>query len=126
MLKKLNKLIHNPSKEYRNIIPKIKRDSKKFSKDILDFIGVDYFSRPYPNHHKLLKYLKNTRDGFFVECGGYDGYFQDPTYNLEKFKGWSGLIIEPVPKMYEICKKIVQNLQFIVMLQDQESQKIQR
>ena len=105
MINKIKKLLQNPSNEYIKIFPKIKRDSRKFGKVIFDFISIDYFSRPYPNHDKLLKNLKNKRDGFFVECGGFDGYFQDPTYNLEKFKGWSGVIIEPVPKMYEICKK---------------------
>ena len=50
MIKNLKKLILNPLKEYKNIIPKINRDFQKFSKIILDFIGLDFFSRPYPNH----------------------------------------------------------------------------
>jgi len=105
MIENLKKLFSNPLIEYIKIIPKIKRDSHKFSKTVFDYIGIDYFSRPYPNHDELIKYLKNIKNGFYVECGGYDGYFQDPTYNLEKFKRWTGIIIEPVPLMYELCKK---------------------
>lgn len=40
------------------------------------------------------------RDGYFVEAGAYDGYTQSNTYYLERFQGWRGLLVEPVPMMY--------------------------
>jgi FkbM family methyltransferase len=40
------------------------------------------------------------RDGYFVEAGAYDGYTQSNTYYLERFRGWRGLLVEPVPVMY--------------------------
>jgi FkbM family methyltransferase len=40
------------------------------------------------------------RDGYFVEAGAYDGYTQSNTYYLERFCGWRGLLVEPVPMMY--------------------------
>ena len=105
MKNKLKRLLKNPKKEYKNIFFLVFRITKRMNKAFFDFIGLDYFSRPYPNHDVIITYLKNKKGGFFVECGGYDGVFQDPTYNLEKFKDWSGVIIEPIPEMYQICQK---------------------
>ena len=105
MKTKLLRLLKSPKKEYKNIFFLFIRTTKKINKAFFDYLGLDYFSRPYPNHDLITAHLKNKKKGFFVECGGYDGIFQDPTYNLEKFKGWSGVILEPIPHMYEICKK---------------------
>lgn len=41
-------------------------------------------------------------DGFFIEVGGYDGYTFAATYALESM-GWTGLVVEPVPELYESC-----------------------
>jgi FkbM family methyltransferase len=38
--------------------------------------------------------------GFFVEAGAFDGYVQSNTYWLERFAGWRGLLIEPIPELY--------------------------
>jgi FkbM family methyltransferase len=40
----------------------------------------------------------------FVQCGGNDGYSNDPTYHLEKVLGWKGIIVEPLP-IYKLCEK---------------------
>lgn len=37
------------------------------------------------------------RGGFFVEAGGFDGYTMSNTYYLERFHGWRGLLVEPIP-----------------------------
>ncbi|MDO9356587.1 MAG: FkbM family methyltransferase [Solirubrobacteraceae bacterium] len=41
--------------------------------------------------------------GFFVEAGGNDGYTQSNTYWLERFRGWRGLLVEPMQELYEVC-----------------------
>jgi FkbM family methyltransferase len=41
--------------------------------------------------------------GFFVEAGGYDGYTESNTYYLERFRGWSGVLVEPIPRLYRLC-----------------------
>jgi FkbM family methyltransferase len=38
--------------------------------------------------------------GVFVEAGAFDGYEQSNTYFLERFRGWSGVLVEPVPELY--------------------------
>lgn len=37
--------------------------------------------------------------GFFVEAGANDGYTQSNTYWLERFCGWEGILIEPIPAL---------------------------
>ncbi len=37
--------------------------------------------------------------GFFVEAGGHDGYTQSNTYYLERFRGWRGMLVEPMVEM---------------------------
>jgi FkbM family methyltransferase len=51
---------------------------------------------------KLEQYLP-TGPGFFVEAGANDGYLQSNTYYLERFKGWSGVLVEPIPELFERC-----------------------
>jgi FkbM family methyltransferase len=53
---------------------------------------------------KLEKYL-NFSNGFFIELGAHDGITQSNTYYYEKNKNWKGVLIEPVPKLFEICKQ---------------------
>lgn len=38
--------------------------------------------------------------GVFVEAGAHDGYTQSNTYYLERFRGWRGLLVEPVPELH--------------------------
>ncbi len=41
-----------------------------------------------------------ARDGgFFVEAGGADGYTQSNSYYLERFRGWRGILVEPMAEM---------------------------
>lgn len=37
--------------------------------------------------------------GVFVEAGAHDGYTQSNTYYLERFRGWSGVLVEAVPAL---------------------------
>ncbi|MFA5000619.1 MAG: FkbM family methyltransferase [Candidatus Paceibacterota bacterium] len=81
-----------------NILKKIKpylfAQLTILKRKIYEWWGDEKFSKPYLGHDKLLKYI-NKKGGFFVVGGGNDGYFQDPTYYLERFLGWTGIIIEP-------------------------------
>lgn len=57
---------------------------------------------------KLSKYL-DFRDGFFIEAGANDGYSQSNTYFLEKKLGWTGVLVEGIPELYEKCRKLRRN-----------------
>lgn len=51
---------------------------------------------------KLDSILK-LRNGYFIEAGANDGKSQSNTLILERRRGWKGLLIEPVPSLYEKC-----------------------
>ena len=53
---------------------------------------------------KLKNYL-DFQEGFFIEAGANDGITQSNTYYLGRRQGWHGVLIEPVPMLYELCKK---------------------
>jgi hypothetical protein len=52
----------------------------------------------------LQKYL-NFKNGFFVELGANNGVLQSNTFFFEKFKGWTGVLVEPVLHNFFECKK---------------------
>lgn len=81
---------------------------KKIRRKIYEFFGnAKYTPKLGLNNldDKLEKYL-NFKSGFFVELGANDGYKQSNTYYLERGKKWKGILIEPVPELFEKCKKI--------------------
>lgn len=49
--------------------------------------------------------LSNSKPGFFIEFGAADGTTHSNTLILEKGHGWSGILVEPVFRMYELAKK---------------------
>jgi FkbM family methyltransferase len=53
---------------------------------------------------KLQRYLPPT--GTFLEAGANDGYTWSNTYYLERFKGWSGVLVEGIPALSEECRRI--------------------
>ena len=54
---------------------------------------------------RLEKYL-DYENGFSIEVGANDGYSQSNTYYFERKKGWSGILIEGIPELYEKCKHL--------------------
>ncbi|KAA0195003.1 hypothetical protein HAZT_HAZT007858, partial [Hyalella azteca] len=51
------------------------------------------------------EFFKQKTHGVFVECGAYDGEFLSNTLFLERFRAWTGLLIEPEPDNFEALKK---------------------
>ncbi len=68
--------------------------------------GSSRFSRPGLNDidRKLERYLPQ-RPGVFVEVGAFDGYRYSNTYFLERFRKWSGVLIEPIPESCVLCTR---------------------
>lgn len=102
--KKIKKLLYNPKENFKKVIPFLKFIISPYIRRYYEFFGNYSLSKPYQGHSDLLKQLGNIKNGFFVECGGNDGYGFDPTYYLEKALGWEGIIAEPLP-IYKLCKK---------------------
>ncbi len=51
---------------------------------------------------KIETYL-NYDNGYFVELGANDGITQSNSYYFEKYRGWRGTLVEPVPHNYLKC-----------------------
>lgn len=102
MFSRIARLLKNPKEEYPKVIPYLNSRIFFYQKKICEFFGVEKFSQPYPGHLRLLRHV-DFKNGFFVECGANDGYCYDPTYYLEKFKGWTGILVEPLPKVFNRC-----------------------
>lgn len=51
---------------------------------------------------KIENYI-NFNNGYFVELGASDGISQSNTYYFEKYRGWRGILIEPMPHNYLKC-----------------------
>jgi len=51
---------------------------------------------------QLVRYLPGE-PGTFVELGAFDGINQNNTAWLEANRGWRGLLIEPIPEVYQRC-----------------------
>lgn len=52
---------------------------------------------------KLRPYL-NFRNGFFIEAGASDGIAQSNTLYFERYMGWSGILVEPIPELAAQCR----------------------
>ncbi len=53
---------------------------------------------------KLKPYL-NFKNGFFVEAGANDGQTYSNTLYFERYLGWRGLLIEPIPELAQQCRR---------------------
>jgi len=73
---------------------------------MFEFFRSERYSHPALNQidYKLKKYLC-YENGFFIEAGANDGFSQSNTYYFERFKNWTGILIEPIPELYYKCLK---------------------
>jgi FkbM family methyltransferase len=76
------------------------RDVKRARRRAFEALGSDRYSHPALDglDRKLSAYLPE-RDGVFVEAGAFDGYWQSNTYWFERFREWSGVLVEPIPQL---------------------------
>lgn len=96
--------------KYKLLLNSAKQVLGRYLRQILEPLGIKTLSKParYRLDDKLAKYLPDN--GIFIEVGATDGYTESNTYYLEKFRGWKGLLIEPIPALYKRCIKERPNL----------------
>ncbi len=85
--------------------PNLKHSTTKFRRYFFEFLGSERYSRPYRRGvGKIIeKYL--SQNGFFIEVGANNGFSESNTYYLERFRNWKGVLIEPIPHLYQECVK---------------------
>ncbi|MGE4192869.1 MAG: FkbM family methyltransferase [Pseudodesulfovibrio sp.] len=89
-------------------------ESRKKHLDRLMTIKALVEANPFPGlnglDRRLLNHIKH-RNGFFIECGANNGYVQSNTFYLEYCMDWKGVLVEPIPELYNKCKYLRMNSQ---------------
>jgi FkbM family methyltransferase len=82
-----------------------RRAFRRWRCSLFEQFGSARYSRTalYDLDAKLARYLPDN--GIFVEAGANDGYRKSNTYYLERFRGWTGVLIEPIPALAARCRK---------------------
>lgn len=72
---------------------------------LMEALGSRRFSHPALFQMDLrLASIMPWRGGRFFEAGAHDGYTQSNTYFLERYLGWTGVLVEPVPELRAKCE----------------------
>jgi hypothetical protein len=76
---------------------------KRLKRRFYEAFGDDRYSWPAQHSvdRKLVALFKDKKGGLFLEAGGNDGYSQSNTYYLERFMGWRGILVEPIPRLFK-------------------------
>ncbi|HWX52310.1 MAG TPA: FkbM family methyltransferase [Solirubrobacteraceae bacterium] len=81
-------------------------DGPWYRRGIAEAAGSKRYSRPALfGMDSKLESLMPHRGGTFFEAGAHDGYTQSNTYYLERHRGWSGVLVEPVPELRAKCAR---------------------
>lgn len=81
-------------------------DGPWYRRGVAEALGSRRYSQPalFEIDRKLAE-LMPWKGGTFVEAGAHDGYTQSNTYYLERQRGWTGVLVEPVPELGEKCRR---------------------
>src|ERR1700675_2623345 len=81
----------------RDLVLSWRLDRRRARRIAMEARYSDRLSRPALHELDIkLNAVIARDDGFFVEAGANDGYTQSNTYWLERFRGWRGLLVEPI------------------------------
>jgi FkbM family methyltransferase len=72
---------------------------------LLDAFGLPRSFALNDLDRRLARRLGRQRAGFFIEAGANDGVSQSNTLYFERYLGWTGLLIEPIPALAETCRR---------------------
>ena len=81
-------------------------DGPWYRRGIAEAVGSQRYSHPALFDMDLkLAAIMPRQGGTFFEAGAHDGYTQSNTYHLERHRGWSGVLVEPVPELRAKCER---------------------
>ncbi|XP_045159525.1 protein Star-like [Mercenaria mercenaria] len=61
---------------------------------------------PSPGQTQFIdEYLNQKRNGFYVDCGAFDGEHLSNSLFLERYRNWTGILIEPNPTTYGLLRQ---------------------
>ncbi|HEX3909318.1 MAG TPA: FkbM family methyltransferase [Solirubrobacteraceae bacterium] len=84
----------------RNRILSWKLARVRARREAAETVGQDHLSKPALHQLDVkLNAIIDRDGGFFIEAGANDGFTQSNTYWLERFRGWRGLLVEPMPEL---------------------------
>jgi hypothetical protein len=84
----------------REHVINLRFSAQRARRQFFERMGSTRYSHPalHDMDGKLDRIIDRDR-GFFVEAGGFDGYTASNTCYLERFRGWRGLLVEPMPEL---------------------------
>ncbi|CAB3387770.1 Hypothetical predicted protein [Cloeon dipterum] len=65
--------------------------------------GPYFLSKPgyyNPEYKYIVEKLRNRRNGFFIDCGAFDGEDASVTLPMEMNLNWRGILVEPAPRNF--------------------------
>lgn len=62
--------------------------------------NLQFYSQYQQDRYVFETFFKDKKNGIFVDIGAYDGINFSNTYFFEKFMGWQGICIEPIPEVF--------------------------
>jgi FkbM family methyltransferase len=81
-------------------------DGPWYRRGVAEAMGSTRYSRSALfEMDRKLEMLMPWHGGTFIEAGAHDGYTQSNTYFLERHRGWSGVLVEPVPELRAKCQR---------------------
>lgn len=89
-----------------NLPPAWRQPLLHIRRTLCEALGIARYSYLALNglDRKLERYL-DFDGGVFVEAGANDGVTQSNSYYFEKIRGWTGLLVEPVPALAAACRQ---------------------
>jgi FkbM family methyltransferase len=64
---------------------------------------------PFEIEFVIAHMLLTKRDIFFIQIGANDGMTNDPLYKFVKQYDWNGILVEPLPEIFEVLKNNYEN-----------------
>ena len=83
------------------------RSLKNSLRDRLASFSLAQYRRSFALHEldRRLEPFLSKRGGVFIEAGANDGIEQSNTLYFERYLGWTGLLVEPIPELAARCRR---------------------